>query len=71
MQDPTQAQALANASRVGELTSSRFQMPPLTPMTKKYAANVLQVARQRTEERIVKLADGRRVKIIRTYSLVR
>jgi len=63
MQDPTQAQALANASR--------SQMPPLTPMTKKYAANVLQVARQRTEERIVTLADGRRVKVIRTYSMVR
>lgn len=62
-QDPTQAQALANA-----MTG---QMPPLTPMAKKYAANVLHVARQRTEERIVKLADGRRVKIVRTYSMVR
>lgn len=40
-QDPTQAQALANATR--------SQMPPLTPMAKKYAANVLQVARQRTD----------------------
>lgn len=63
MQDPTQAQALANASR--------SQMPPLTPMTKKYAANVLQVARQRTEERIVTLRNGQRMKVIRTYSLVR
>lgn len=62
-QDPTQAQALANATR--------SQMPPLTPMAKKYAANVLQVTRQRTEERVVKLADGRRVKVIRTYSMVR
>ena len=63
MQDPTQAQALANASR--------SQMPPLTPMTKKYAANVPQVARQRTEERIVTLRNGQRMKVIRTYSLVR
>ena len=62
-QDPTQAQAIANASRL--------QMPPLTPMAKKYAASVLQVTHQRTEERVVKLADGRRVKVIRTYSLVR
>ncbi len=63
MQNPTQAQALANASR--------SQMPPLTPMAKKYAANVLQVTHQRTEERIVKLPSGQRVKIIRTYSMVR
>lgn len=63
MQDPTQAQALANASR--------SQMPPLTPMTKKYAANVLQVARQRTEERIATLRNGQRMKVIRTYSMVR
>ena len=63
MQDPTQAQALANASR--------SQMPPLTPMTKKYAANVLHVARQRTEERIVTLRNGQRMKVIRTYSMVR
>ena len=62
-QDPTQAQAIANASR--------SQMPPLTPMAKKYAANVLHVARQRTEERIVTLRNGQRVKVIRTYSLVR
>ena len=63
MQDPTQAQALANASR--------SQMPPLTPMTKKYAANVLPLARQRTEERIVTLRNGQRMKVIRTYSMVR
>lgn len=62
-QDPTQAQALANATR--------SQMPPLTPMAKKYAANVLQVTRQRTEERVVKLTNGQRVKVIRTYSMVR
>ena len=62
-QDPTQAQALANATR--------SQMPPLTPMAKKYAANVLQVTRQRTEERVVKLPNGQRVKVIRTYSMVR
>ena len=62
-QEPTQAQALANASR--------SQMPPLAPMTKKYAANVLQVTRQRTEERVVKLPNGQRVKVIRTYSMVR
>lgn len=60
-QDPTQA--LANATR--------SQMPPLTPMAKKYAANVLQVTRQRTEERVVKLTNGQRVKVIRTYSMVR
>ena len=62
-QDPTQAQAVTNASR--------SQMPPLTPMAKKYAANVLQVTRQRTEERVVKLSNGQRVKIVRTYSMVR
>jgi len=45
-------------------------MPPLR-QKKMYEANVLHVARQRTEERIVKLADGRRVKVIRTYSMVR
>lgn len=45
-------------------------MPPLR-QKKLYEANVLQVARQRTEERIVKLADGQRVKIVRTYSMVR
>ncbi len=45
-------------------------MPPLRKK-KLYEANVLHVARQRTEERIVKLADGRRVKIVRTYSMVR
>lgn len=63
MQNPTQAQAINNVAR--------SQMPPLTPMTKKYAANVLQVARQRTEERIVTLRNGQRMKVIRTYSLVR
>ena len=62
MQDPTQVQALNNAMS--------GQMPPLRKK-KLYEANVLHVARQRTEERIVKLADGRRVKIVRTYSMVR
>lgn len=62
MQNPTQAQALNNA-----MTG---QMPPLRKK-KLYEANVLQVTRQRTEERVVKLADGRRVKVIRTYSMVR
>lgn len=63
MQNPTQAQAINNVTH--------GQMPPLTPMAKKYAANVLQVTHQRTEERIVKLPSGQRVKIIRTYSMVR
>ena len=58
-----QAQAQADASR--------SQMPPLTSMAKKYAANVLQVTRQRTEERVVELPNGQRVKIVRTYSMVR
>lgn len=62
MQNPTQAQAINNIAH--------GQMPPLRKK-KLYEANVLHVARQRTEERIVKLADGRRVKVIRTYSLVR
>lgn len=62
MQNPTQTQAI-NSIMSG-------QMPPLRKK-KLYEANVLQVARQRTEERIVKLADGRRVKVIRTYSMVR
>lgn len=62
MQNPTQAQAINNVTH--------GQMPPLRKK-KLYEANVLQVARQRIEERIVKLADGRRVKIIRTYSMVR
>ena len=62
MQNPTQAQAINNVMS--------GQMPPLRKK-KLYEANVLHVARQRTEERIVKLADGRRVKVIRTYSMVR
>lgn len=62
MQNPTQAQAINNVAR--------SQMPPLR-QKKMYEANILHVARQRTEERIVKLADGRRVKVIRTYSMVR
>lgn len=62
MQNPTQAQAINNVMS--------GQMPPLRKK-KLYEANVLQVARQRTEERIVKLADGQRVKIVRTYSMVR
>jgi len=62
MQNPTQAQAINNVTR--------SQMPPLR-QKKLYEANVLQVARQRTEERIVTLPNGQRVKIVRTYSLVR
>lgn len=62
MQNPTQAQAINNVMS--------GQMPPLR-QKKMYEANVLHVARQRTEERIVKLADGQRVKIVRTYSMVR
>lgn len=62
MQNPTQAQAINNVTH--------GQMPPLRKK-KLYEANVLHVARQRIEERIVKLADGRRVKVIRTYSMVR
>ncbi len=66
MQNPTQARP--EGTRINNVT--RSQMPPLR-QKKLYEANVLQVARQRTEERIVKLADGRRVKVIRTYSMVR
>ncbi len=62
MQNPTQAQAINNVAR--------SQMPPLR-QKKLYEANVLHVARQRTEERIVTLRNGRRVKVIRTYSMVR
>jgi len=62
MQNPTRDQAINNLAR--------GQMPPLR-QKKLYEANVLHVARQRTEERIVRLADGRRVKIVRTYSMVR
>ncbi len=62
MQNPTQAQAINNVAR--------SQMPPLR-QKKMYEANVLHVARQRTEERIVKLPNGQRVKIVRTYSMVR
>lgn len=62
MQNPTQAQAISNVTH--------GQMPPLRKK-KLYEANVLQVARQRTEERVVKLPNGQRVKVIRTYSMVR
>lgn len=62
MQNPTQAQAINNVTH--------GQMPPLRKK-KLYEANVLQVARQRTEERVVKLPNGQRVKIVRTYSMVR
>ena len=62
MQNPTQAQAINNVTH--------GQMPPLR-QKKMYEANVLHVARQRTEERIVTLRNGRRVKVIRTYRMVR
>ncbi len=62
MQNPTQAQAINNVTH--------GQMPPLR-QKKMYEANVLHVARQRTEERIVTLHNGQRVKVIRTYSMVR
>lgn len=62
MQNPTQAQAINNVTH--------GQMPPLRKK-KLYEANVLQVTRQRTEERVVKLPNGQRVKVIRTYSMVR
>lgn len=62
MQNPTQAQAINNVTH--------GQMPPLR-QKKLYEANVLHVARQRTEERIVTLRNGQRMKVTRTYSLVR
>ena len=62
MQNPTQAQAINNVAR--------SQMPPLR-QKKLYEANVLQVAGLRTEERIVTLRNGQRVKVTRTYSMVR
>lgn len=62
MQNPTQAQAISNIAH--------SQMPSLRKK-KLYEANVLHVVRQRTEERIVTLPNGQRVKIVRTYSMVR
>ena len=66
MQNPTQARP--EGTRINNV--ARSQMPPLR-QKKMYEANVLHVARQRTEERIVTLRNGQRVKVIRTYSLVR
>ncbi len=66
MQNPTQARP--EGTRINNVT--RSQMPPLR-QKKLYEANVLQVARQRTEERIVTLRNGQRMKVTRTYSMVR